>query len=54
MPSAITCRKTTCASFKPEQLVIHEGATMKDEDGKPRRLVAKDIDEYPGARGAQR
>ena len=32
------------ATFKPSQLVILEGATMKDEDGKPRRLVAKDID----------
>jgi hypothetical protein len=33
------------ASFKPEQLVINEGATIKDEDGRPRRLVASDIED---------
>jgi hypothetical protein len=33
------------ASFKREQLVIREGATMKDEDGRPRRLEMSDIDE---------
>ena len=32
------------ASFKPEQLVIREGATMKDEDGRPRRLEPRDIE----------
>jgi hypothetical protein len=32
------------ATFNPSQLVILEGATVKDEDGKPRRLVAKDIE----------
>lgn len=33
------------ATFKPDQLVIREGATMKDEDGRPRRLEASDIEE---------
>jgi hypothetical protein len=33
------------ATFKPEQLVIREGATMKDEDGRPRPLTAGDIDD---------
>ena len=32
------------ATFRPEQLVIREGATMKDEDGRPRRLVWQDIE----------
>jgi len=32
------------ASFKPDQLIIREGATMKDEDGRPRRLTRDDID----------
>ena len=32
------------ASFRPEQLVIREGATMKDEDGRPRRLEPRDIE----------
>ena len=32
------------ATFKPEQLVIREGATMKDEDGRPRPLTRPDID----------
>ena len=33
------------ATFKPEQLVINEGATMKDEDGRPRRLAMEDIED---------
>ena len=42
------------AFFKPEQLVIREGATMKDEDGRPRRLEPRDIDAIldGAARGA--
>ena len=31
------------ASFTREQLVIRQGATMKDEDGRPRPLLEKDI-----------
>ena len=33
------------ATFRPEQLVIREGATMKDEDGRPRPLTRDDIDD---------
>jgi hypothetical protein len=33
------------ASFRREQLVIREGATVKDEDGRPRRLQQPDIEE---------
>jgi hypothetical protein len=33
------------ATFTPSQLTILEGATMKDEDGRPRRLVDEDIEE---------
>jgi hypothetical protein len=33
------------ATFRPEQLVIREGATMKDEDGRPRPLTQDDIDD---------
>ena len=33
------------ATFRPDQLVIREGATMKDEDGRPRRLTRNDIDD---------
>jgi hypothetical protein len=33
------------ATFKPEQLVIREGATMKDEDDRPRPLTRDDIDD---------
>ena len=33
------------ASFKREQLTIAEGATIKDEDGRPRPLVADDIEQ---------
>jgi hypothetical protein len=33
------------ATFRPEQLVIREGATMKDEDGRPRPLLRDDIDD---------
>jgi hypothetical protein len=42
------------ASFTPDQLVIREGATMKDEDGRPRPLETRDIAEIlePVARRA--
>jgi hypothetical protein len=33
------------ATFRPEQLVIREGATMKDEDGRRRPLTRDDIDD---------
>jgi hypothetical protein len=33
------------ATFRPGQLVIREGATMKDEDGRPRPLTRDDIDD---------
>jgi hypothetical protein len=33
------------ATFRREQLVIREGATMKDEDGRPRPLTQDDIDD---------
>ena len=33
------------ATFNPSQLVILEGATMKDEDGRPRPLLQNDIDD---------
>jgi hypothetical protein len=33
------------ATFRPDQLVIREGATMKDKDGRPRRLTRDDVDE---------
>jgi hypothetical protein len=32
-------------TFRAEQLVIREGATMKDEDGRPRPLTRDDIDD---------
>ncbi len=42
------------ATFRPEQLVIREGATMKDEDGRSRPLTRDDIDDIleNAARGA--
>jgi hypothetical protein len=33
------------ATCRPDQLVIREGATVKDKDGRPRRLTRDDIDE---------
>ncbi|MGB2713336.1 MAG: hypothetical protein WBC51_04095 [Vicinamibacterales bacterium] len=33
------------ATFRPEQLAIRAGATMKDEDGRPRPLTRDDIDD---------
>jgi hypothetical protein len=33
------------ATFTPEQLVIREGATMKDKDGRPRLLEWRDIED---------
>ena len=33
------------ATFHPEQLVIREGATMKDEDGRPRPIEMTDIED---------
>jgi hypothetical protein len=33
------------ATFRAEQLAIREGATIKDEDGRPRRLEDRDIQE---------
>jgi hypothetical protein len=41
------------ATFKPDQLVIREGATMKDEDGRRRLLKKEDIDEILDAAAQQ-
>jgi hypothetical protein len=41
------------ATFKPDQLVIREGATMKDEDGRRRPLKKEDIDEILDAAAQQ-
>ena len=41
------------ATFSPDQLVIREGATTKDEDGRQRPLTKEDIDEILDAAAQQ-